>query len=1378
MDYEPLGDNVPITLACIGDTDTTNDNFDILRTPTPAVRSKSNPLEFPIGTGTGNMDILRTPTPSVQLTSTLATNGVNVAKVSESMNDRTTNANVDNCSREVTGESEREGLHGAATVDVEDVDAVKTLSETVKDETKVQVANSVSNENMIAVESFCVNEELQNTIPRASVDRSTDASRGMASPTYQDLSTQPPTTILSPISKAGLASIGPDTDIAAVPSQSPTRASILASREFSVAVTPRTPTLLSTSVSTNLSSPSLSSTTIATQTPTPSHVLSPSSANNNESTTVSTYRAGTADVQTTHTHIHTSIPTPTEVQILSPVGILSTSPAQVPSPARISPSGPSPTPSYVRTQTSSPSSIFTSISSGTHTLPAEGTQQTPQPHMMDSSVVIATVATKNAKASTANVQENTVSSVMTLKSMSVAPMVALTPKPALPPTTPLVYHKPPILGTHVPITGAVFPPVAGLPLTMHKQPHVTTHTSPTTCLTNAPVPGVYNPGIVAPPAPQFVAQTIGTIPVPAPTPAPAPTPILTKGLAMPIVTSRPCSINTNTPPIPALTPSPTPTTALTPSLTSSTAFPSEKIMNSSIPADLQQPKQSTINEPMDKQVYVPIQSSTQRQTYSATNAQIPQSAEAELGAEQLDPNVSSSRPPQPTLRNVRVVAMYTGSVLVSGMIGETMYQGVLFGIPSDINEEGANKCTSTIMGGINAGKKRQKRISGHIKQNGTFIDNGHNYFVETSDSDISDLSECSEDAAGDYDYIKYMTKSRQPLVPLRATRTKITTEPPKSSKRKMSYAPVDIASSQDVNTLQKRSVFNSQSLARPQSGGFKAKSEKRLVVDSPSSLMCTQRDVERRYDTSGMGLRVGTVLSAGVGLSTQRNSPGTTQSLSHTSSYSDTRTQSRQQGGGAGIGRGVAKESSQQPPLKQHVATKRVTRQVNTVEAPVVGGRRSLRAIEKLQSQPQIHTYMNEFSDLSDSEVGNRPTTLKGTCAPAPCRTSNSENQNVGMRKSLSGPNSSALGTRVSNSRPPGTHHRLARSDSTLSHGSISTPPSSISVDDRGRSEFDNPSTSVQRAKEKRNTNSNASKAVPKPKNVCVNCHTDSTPYWRPSAKQNDKLCNACGLYYGKYRVMRPASMFEDRGKGKIKPGKKRSARGASVSANGGGEWERERGRSRGRPRGRARGRGRPPLNKAGREKSISNMGVMWNNLGRKNSTGSVDSYRSGYVASPLPHNPLNLPMDNSLGIPVDSTIALPLSGVGMGVGMGMGVGLDMNMLNYPFNSQTSQPQQIQQQQMQWRAMHQEQQHNQNLTQLKKEVDKDTDGDPSSPSSPRVNSSNNVSSKRKSTQMAKSNSITSVNEVYPPSQSSSSAASLPNPLPKKLKLKLTVNEPK
>ncbi|NJR41956.1 MAG: GATA-binding factor [Akkermansiaceae bacterium] len=43
---------------------------------------------------------------------------------------------------------------------------------------------------------------------------------------------------------------------------------------------------------------------------------------------------------------------------------------------------------------------------------------------------------------------------------------------------------------------------------------------------------------------------------------------------------------------------------------------------------------------------------------------------------------------------------------------------------------------------------------------------------------------------------------------------------------------------------------------------------------------------------------------------------------------------------------------------------------------------------------------------------------------------------------------------------------------------------------------------------------------------VCKNCGTDCTPFWRKDKNDQLPLCNACGLYAAKNGSMRPASLW------------------------------------------------------------------------------------------------------------------------------------------------------------------------------------------------------------------------------------------------------------
>ncbi|KAG9299537.1 hypothetical protein G9A89_020708 [Geosiphon pyriformis] len=43
---------------------------------------------------------------------------------------------------------------------------------------------------------------------------------------------------------------------------------------------------------------------------------------------------------------------------------------------------------------------------------------------------------------------------------------------------------------------------------------------------------------------------------------------------------------------------------------------------------------------------------------------------------------------------------------------------------------------------------------------------------------------------------------------------------------------------------------------------------------------------------------------------------------------------------------------------------------------------------------------------------------------------------------------------------------------------------------------------------------------------TCANCETQDTPGWRVGSTQDEKLCNACGLYYAKHRIQRPSNLW------------------------------------------------------------------------------------------------------------------------------------------------------------------------------------------------------------------------------------------------------------
>ncbi|CAG8458860.1 16677_t:CDS:10, partial [Cetraspora pellucida] len=45
---------------------------------------------------------------------------------------------------------------------------------------------------------------------------------------------------------------------------------------------------------------------------------------------------------------------------------------------------------------------------------------------------------------------------------------------------------------------------------------------------------------------------------------------------------------------------------------------------------------------------------------------------------------------------------------------------------------------------------------------------------------------------------------------------------------------------------------------------------------------------------------------------------------------------------------------------------------------------------------------------------------------------------------------------------------------------------------------------------------------------ICGNCKTSNTPGWRAGETPDQKLCNACGLYYAKYKSHRPSSLWNN----------------------------------------------------------------------------------------------------------------------------------------------------------------------------------------------------------------------------------------------------------
>ncbi|KAF0552012.1 hypothetical protein F8M41_022825 [Gigaspora margarita] len=49
------------------------------------------------------------------------------------------------------------------------------------------------------------------------------------------------------------------------------------------------------------------------------------------------------------------------------------------------------------------------------------------------------------------------------------------------------------------------------------------------------------------------------------------------------------------------------------------------------------------------------------------------------------------------------------------------------------------------------------------------------------------------------------------------------------------------------------------------------------------------------------------------------------------------------------------------------------------------------------------------------------------------------------------------------------------------------------------------------------------------PAGKCANCQTTDTPGWRAGETPDQKLCNACGLYYAKNRSHRPSNLWNTR---------------------------------------------------------------------------------------------------------------------------------------------------------------------------------------------------------------------------------------------------------
>lgn len=47
---------------------------------------------------------------------------------------------------------------------------------------------------------------------------------------------------------------------------------------------------------------------------------------------------------------------------------------------------------------------------------------------------------------------------------------------------------------------------------------------------------------------------------------------------------------------------------------------------------------------------------------------------------------------------------------------------------------------------------------------------------------------------------------------------------------------------------------------------------------------------------------------------------------------------------------------------------------------------------------------------------------------------------------------------------------------------------------------------------------------------VCKNCGTKATPFWRKDKNDGRPLCNACGLYYSKNDAMRPKLLWKEDG--------------------------------------------------------------------------------------------------------------------------------------------------------------------------------------------------------------------------------------------------------
>ncbi len=49
---------------------------------------------------------------------------------------------------------------------------------------------------------------------------------------------------------------------------------------------------------------------------------------------------------------------------------------------------------------------------------------------------------------------------------------------------------------------------------------------------------------------------------------------------------------------------------------------------------------------------------------------------------------------------------------------------------------------------------------------------------------------------------------------------------------------------------------------------------------------------------------------------------------------------------------------------------------------------------------------------------------------------------------------------------------------------------------------------------------------------ICKNCGTRNTPFWRKDKNDGRPLCNACGLYFAKNDMQRPKVLWKEGGHG------------------------------------------------------------------------------------------------------------------------------------------------------------------------------------------------------------------------------------------------------